>query len=92
VYSELAREAPLTLTILKFFLARSTEAGSRTLVHAGLSGVESHGKYLSDCQVEEPAAIVTSEEGQRLQRKVWEELEEILEGIKSGVTKNVRDL
>lgn len=50
-HSELGREAGLGLKIAKFFLARTTEAGSRTLVSAASAGTESHGQYLSSCRV-----------------------------------------
>jgi NAD(P)-dependent dehydrogenase (short-subunit alcohol dehydrogenase family) len=86
-HSELSRESGWGLYILKLLLARTSEAGSRTLVHAGSSGEESHGKYLSDCTVTEPSAFVRSQEGKEVQVRVWEELVSILEGIKEGVTK-----
>jgi retinol dehydrogenase 12 len=35
------------------FIARDTEVGSRTLVHAAQGGEETHGQYLSDCAVAE---------------------------------------
>lgn len=41
------------LTVMKALLARTTEEGSRTLVHAAVVGMESHGKYLSECQEKE---------------------------------------
>lgn len=50
-HSELGREAGLGLKILKMLLARTTEAGSRTLVAAADAGTESHGQYLSSCRV-----------------------------------------
>lgn len=50
-HSSLSREAPFILEVMKFFLARSTEHGSRTLVHAAGAGSESHGQYLSSCRV-----------------------------------------
>ena len=50
-HSELTRNAPFFLTILKFFLARSTEHGSRSLVNAAEGGPETHGQYLSNCHV-----------------------------------------
>ena len=50
-HSELGKDAPIFFTILKFFLARTTECGSRTLVHATEAGEESHGQYLSSCHV-----------------------------------------
>ena len=50
-HSELARDAGFGLAFMKFFLARSTEAGSRTIVNAVEGGEETHGQYLSSCQV-----------------------------------------
>ncbi|KAL7779016.1 hypothetical protein CFE70_008519 [Pyrenophora teres f. teres 0-1] len=80
------KNVSLAAKIFAFFMARTTEVGSRTLVHAGLQGEESHGKYFSDCQVTEPSPYVRSEEGKRDQGRVWKELVEKLEGIKEGVT------
>ncbi|XP_014555323.1 hypothetical protein COCVIDRAFT_102740 [Bipolaris victoriae FI3] len=85
-HSEFGREAPFVAAILRFFLARTTEVGSRTLVHAGLRGEETHGKYLSDCEITEPSTYVRSEEGKKDQERVWRELMVKLEGIKAGVT------
>jgi NAD(P)-dependent dehydrogenase (short-subunit alcohol dehydrogenase family) len=86
-HSELSRESGWGLYILKLLLARTSEAGSRTLVHAGSSGEESHGKYLGDCKVTEPSTFVRSQEGSEVQERVWKELVGILEGIKEGVTR-----
>lgn len=41
------------LYIMKLSLARTAEEGSRTLVHAASLGLEGHGKYLNDCQIDE---------------------------------------
>jgi hypothetical protein len=71
---------------MRFLLARKTEVGSRTLVHAGSQGVESHGKYVSDCEITQPSAFVRSEEGKESQERVWKELVGKLEGIQSGIT------
>jgi hypothetical protein len=87
--SELARDAGWQLAIIKFLLARSTEVGSRTLVHACTQGEESHGAYLSDCQIAEPEAVVTDEEGRKVQPRVWDELAGILETISPGCTGNL---
>jgi hypothetical protein len=73
---------------MRFLLARKTEVGSRTLVHAGTSGVETHGKYISDCELTEPSAYVRSDEGRSDQERVWKELVGKLEGIKSGIMEN----
>lgn len=50
-HSDLGREAGWFLTVLKFFFARTTEVGSRTLVSASEGGEATHGQYLSCCQV-----------------------------------------
>ena len=50
-HSDLASDAGWFLTILKFFLARTTEVGSRTLVSATEGGEATHGQYLSCCRV-----------------------------------------
>ncbi|KIV85737.1 hypothetical protein PV11_01398 [Exophiala sideris] len=90
-HSELSREAGWGLTIMKFFLARPTEVGSRTLVASATAGPESHGKYMSDSKVEDDnvSPFVKSEDGKKAADKVWSELSEILEGAQPGVTKNL---
>ena len=50
-HSELARDAGWFLYIMKLILARTTEQGSRTLVHAALAGEETNGQYLSNCKI-----------------------------------------
>ena len=50
-HSELGREQGAFFAWLKFFLARSTEAGSRALVHAAQGGKETDGKFLYNCGV-----------------------------------------
>jgi hypothetical protein len=34
-------------------LGRTAEAGSRTLLHGAVGGIETHGKYLSECETKE---------------------------------------
>ncbi|KAE9364962.1 putative short-chain dehydrogenase [Stipitochalara longipes BDJ] len=88
-HSELGRDIPVfPFWLIKLILARSTEVGSRTLVHAGSQGADSHGMYLSDCEIGAPAPFVTSEEGKEAQDRVWEELVKKLDAIKPGVTSN----
>ncbi|RMZ66946.1 short-chain dehydrogenase [Pyrenophora seminiperda CCB06] len=85
--SDFGRELPAVVRIVSYFIMRTTEVGSRTLVHAGLQGVETHGKYLSDCEITEPSPYVRSVEGKGDQERVWKELVGKLEGIKTGITK-----
>ncbi|KIX94946.1 uncharacterized protein Z520_09256 [Fonsecaea multimorphosa CBS 102226] len=90
-HSELAREASFVLTLLKFFLARSTEVGSRTLVAAAEAGMESHGKYMSDGKVADDnlSPFARSKDGEVAGKKVWSELSDILEKIQPGITQNI---
>ncbi|ETS85418.1 hypothetical protein PFICI_03443 [Pestalotiopsis fici W106-1] len=89
-HSNLAREAEgiqkFAFSVTKTALARSTEQGSRTLVHGGSQGAESHGKYLEDCRITEPSSIVL--ENKQVQDLLWSELQTLLEGIAPGVTRN----
>ena len=55
-------------------LGRTTECGSRTLVHAGLSGEESHGKFLSECRVTPEMVWLQSSEGREVGARLWSEL------------------
>ncbi|KAK3177909.1 putative secondary metabolism biosynthetic enzyme [Lepraria neglecta] len=88
-HSGLAREAGWRLAIIKFLFARTTEHGSRTLVHAAEAGPESHGQYLSSCSVSDPSPLVRSEEGAKAQKQVWDELSQKLENVQPGIMTNV---
>ncbi|KAI9750398.1 MAG: hypothetical protein M1815_001839 [Lichina confinis] len=92
-YSELTRDATgvkgLAVKIFKALLARTTEVGSRTLVHAAGSGQESQGEYLSDSTVKRPAPLVLGSEGAETQKRVWDELSKKLEVIHPGILENL---
>lgn len=49
------------------------------------SGVETHGRFVPDCEVREVYGMGWGIEGEKLQKRVWEELKMILEGISMGV-------
>ncbi|KAK8134467.1 Short-chain dehydrogenase/reductase SDR [Apiospora sp. TS-2023a] len=66
-------------------MARSAEEGSRVLVHGLLVGPETNGQYLSNCQVETPRSQVTGKWGQRVQKKLVDELLERLNNIQPGI-------
>lgn len=87
-HSELSREfANFAIRVVMKIMCRTTESGSRTLVHAGLQGPETHGKYMSDCKVQACAPLVEGSEGPELQRRVWQEVSEKLNEIEPGITK-----
>jgi len=56
-HSELTRnvsgERVAEIEQLKAKFARTTEVGSRTLVHGAIGGKDTHGKYLSECEIKE---------------------------------------
>ncbi|GIJ84820.1 hypothetical protein Asppvi_003671 [Aspergillus pseudoviridinutans] len=90
-HSQLGRDLGFKLALMKIVMARTTEVGSRTLLAGAAAGEESHGAYMTDGKVDNGALsdFVRSEEGKKVQEKVWGELREILEGIKPGVTGNL---
>ena len=92
-HSSLSRAATgivrVVFFIIKSLLARSTEAGSRTLMAAAAAGEESKGQYMSDCKVAAPSEFVMSGEGKETQEKVYTELIAILEKIQPGISKNI---
>ncbi|KAF2702995.1 NAD(P)-binding protein [Pleomassaria siparia CBS 279.74] len=91
--SDLFRHAPFPLNWFVGFslalLGRTSEVGSRTLMTAAAAGRESHGLYMDCCEVRDPSAFAIGEEGQRLQKKVFDELMEELDRIVPGVSKNI---
>jgi NAD(P)-dependent dehydrogenase (short-subunit alcohol dehydrogenase family) len=89
--SQLLREKPslLVFTIRFILSARTTEVGSRTLVHAASAGEETHGQFLMDCKISDPAPLALSQEGKEVQSRIWKELSEKLEEIQPGILGNI---
>ncbi|KAH7324494.1 hypothetical protein B0I35DRAFT_162977 [Stachybotrys elegans] len=69
--------------------ARSTEEGSRALVHGLLAGPESSGQYLTNCHVQRPSKEVTGTWGQKVQKRFFAELVEKLDAISPGGKEDV---
>ena len=89
-HSGLMREVGAWQYVFKFIMgARTTEVGSRTLVDAACKGPESHGRYLTDCTIADPAPFVLTEEGKKTQERVWKELSAKLEKIQPGILDNI---
>lgn len=92
-HSQLTRSFQPIAYIGKILMrARSTEVGSRTLVHAASAGSESHGQYLSNCKVALVGNFVRTEEGREVQSMCWDEVMGRLEWIEPGVGKVVYGL
>ncbi|KAJ5170353.1 Short-chain dehydrogenase/reductase SDR [Penicillium coprophilum] len=85
--SQLTRETDSAgLRIGEKLLARSTEEGSRALIHAIMADEKSNGQYLTNCQVHSPSCIVTDGKGVMFQKAFFAELVAKLEKIAPGVT------
>ncbi|EFQ29891.1 short chain dehydrogenase [Colletotrichum graminicola] len=91
--TELFRHLPFPLTIILNVIlklvARSPEVGSRCLMASAFAGEEAHGRYMSDCAVVEFPKIMQGEEGEQMQKRLWEETVEILDDVDSGVSKKL---
>ncbi|KAG1890116.1 short-chain dehydrogenase [Suillus subluteus] len=80
-HSRLTREVDsnpflkFSMSIFKGLLARTTEMGSRTLVHAAIEPGERerHGHYLSSCEVTEESDYTLSAEGREVSKRLWHE-------------------
>ncbi|TDL30130.1 NAD(P)-binding protein [Rickenella mellea] len=82
--SELRRnmEPTFMMKMMELFLARTTECGSRTLVHAAIGGgKELHGRYLSNCAIREESDYCLSKEGSVIQDRLWNETIEMLSAV-----------
>ncbi|EIM87345.1 NAD-P-binding protein [Stereum hirsutum FP-91666 SS1] len=78
------------MAVSELLLQRKTAVGARTLVHAASTGRESHGKYLSDCQVH-PSPLDSGKWGDEdvLRTRIWNELISKLEKIEPGISQNI---
>lgn len=77
------------LWALQAVFARDPEMGSRTIVTAALAGEETHGNWMTDCRLHTWPASMKGEEGDKLTKRVWNELLEILEEIQPGITESI---
>lgn len=88
-HSELGRDQGAFFGVIKFVLARTTEMGSRSLVHAAQGGEETNGQFLYNCRVSSPSPFVLSEEGAKTQSRVFDEISDTLESIHPEILKNI---
>ncbi|KAH7923134.1 short-chain dehydrogenase [Leucogyrophana mollusca] len=98
-HSELARDVDsgffkyILSAVKTVLIARTTEMGSRTLVHAAVAADEHdrHGRYVSSCEVTEESSFLISEEGKILSKRVWGETIEILSQVDPRVVQIVSE-
>ena len=88
--SELSKDFGWGLKNMKLLLARTAEAGSRSEVFGAIqAGAESHGQYIDDCKVAYVAPLVTSEEGIKVQTRLYQEVMAKLDKIQTGTEANL---
>ncbi|KAE8553774.1 hypothetical protein EYB25_005156 [Talaromyces marneffei] len=93
--TDLSRNAPAEfrrqLAEMHEKFGRTAEDGSRTLLHGAVGGKESHGRYLSDCEIADDRlpSWVTDEDAKKAQRLVWGGLAKELEVISPGCVKAI---
>ncbi|PGH01865.1 hypothetical protein AJ79_07802 [Helicocarpus griseus UAMH5409] len=80
----------LEAVLMKVFhaiFAWQPEVGARTLVYATVAGEKSHGVLIDHCDAANDitAPWIKTDEGQRVQKKVWDDLEKKLEAIEPGI-------
>lgn len=56
---------------------------------AAAAGPETHGKWLDTFEIREPSVYVRSEEGQKMQQRLYDELIEILDRVEPGIVNNI---
>lgn len=81
--------ASIFLIFTSQLLGRSAEVGSRVIVDAAAAGPETHGKWLDTLHIREPSAYVRSEEGHKIERRLYDELMEILDRVEPNIASNI---
>ncbi|KAK8035445.1 Short-chain dehydrogenase [Apiospora rasikravindrae] len=77
----------LYIEVMRVLLAaRTSEAGSRTVLYGVAVGEEAHGKYLSGCEIREDWVPdwIKNEDRKRIEDQIWKELAARLEEIHPG--------
>lgn len=67
-------------------IGRTGEVGARCLTSAIVADHNTHGQYLSECQVKNSSVFVRSPEGRHLQKPLFEELIQLLENTSPGIS------
>ncbi|KAF3805692.1 Short-chain dehydrogenase sdnK [Colletotrichum gloeosporioides] len=73
----------LQIRMFNALIGRTPEMGSRTILHSMFGGAESHGQYVSDCEIKDHwvPEWVKNEDGRKFQNMVWTQLAARLEQI-----------
>lgn len=79
------RGEPFIQKVMALIFRRTSEAGGKTLVHAVTAGPDTHGKYLSECQVKPMSVYVRSAAGVEAQKRLYSELVKRLEKLSPDI-------
>ncbi|KAJ5000616.1 Short chain dehydrogenase atnD [Colletotrichum sp. SAR 10_66] len=81
----------LQVSMMNAVIGRTPEMGSRTILHSMFAGAESHGQYISDCQIKDHwvPEWVKNESGQKFQHMIWNQLATRLEQVEPRCVKNL---
>ncbi|KAM0248461.1 hypothetical protein ACHAP5_003406 [Fusarium lateritium] len=79
----------LMFNSLLAILGRTPEMGSRALLAGAFAGEDLHGKMMFNGELHQMPKTMQGEDGDKLNRRVWGELLELLEGIETGITKRI---
>ncbi|KAG7289931.1 hypothetical protein NEMBOFW57_006308 [Staphylotrichum longicolle] len=86
--TKLGRDAPhdvlANLRQLHALYGRSSEDGSRTLLHGVVGGVETHGKYLDSCEIAEDTAMPGWAKDPKMQKHTWDVIAKELDVAEPG--------
>ncbi|KAK3301879.1 uncharacterized protein B0T15DRAFT_515118 [Chaetomium strumarium] len=86
--TNLGRDAPPdvmdNLRQLHILYGRSSEDGSRTLLHGVVGGIETHGKYLDSCEIAEDTVMPGWAKNEDMQKRTWDVIAKELEAADLG--------
>ncbi|KAJ7188859.1 short-chain dehydrogenase [Mycena filopes] len=97
-HSRLTRETESKLTgkllvgAFKRIVARTTEEGSRTIVHAVVTPEQKklHGQYITACAIAGESDFLSSPEGRKFRSSLWDETIAVLNSVEPQVGEIVR--
>ena len=81
------RDSSLPERMMFRLMGRTSEEGSRTLLHGVTASPDLHGTYLSECEAKSMSSCVRSEQGRLVSKRLWEEVCERVRHIDPAAVK-----
>ncbi|KAJ4354137.1 uncharacterized protein N0V89_005870 [Didymosphaeria variabile] len=88
-YSGLHRHSASVINVFLWLFAWTPEQGGRCLTDALVKHEDSHGQYLSDQRQTPPSSFVLSSDGEKAQKKIWDETIALLKDEAIGLDTSV---